>query len=280
MMNWIEGDVTVNGIRLHYYRSGEQKPPLVFVHGFTDNALYWTRAARALEQDWEVILYDARGHGQSQRAGGHFTDADRVNDLTGVIEALRLDRPAMIGHSMGGATVALAAAQHPGLSRGIILEDPAWYEPPTNETTEAAAQRHTRQSAELDAWRTWVQDLQTGTFEEGLEKIRANNPGWAEMDAELSLNARRQVEIGLFEYFPPARSPWRSILPKITCPILLLLGDNPERSAILTVEQAREAAGLWRGGRWVQIAGAGHSIRYDQFERYLQAVRAFLQELH
>jgi pimeloyl-ACP methyl ester carboxylesterase len=58
-----------------------------------------------------------------------------------------------------------------------------------------------------------------------------------------------------------------------------LLGDNPQRSAILTVEQAEEAARLWRGGRWVQIAGAGHSIRYDQFERYLEAVSAFLKEL-
>jgi N-formylmaleamate deformylase len=279
MNNWQEGDVLVDHMRLHYYRSGTARPPLVFVHGFTDNALYWTRTARTLEADWEVVMYDARGHGLSQRAGGHFSDSDRVDDLLGVIQALGLVKPVLVGHSMGAATIALAAARYPDMGRAIILEDPAWYEPPPGESAEDAAKRLEKARGEVEEWRAWIQGLQASSRETGLAQIRTNSPKWSEIDQLLSFNSRLQVETSLFDHFPPEQSPWRSLLPKISCPILLLLGDNPQRSAIITVEQAAEAARLWQRGRWVQIAGAGHSIRYDQFESYLQVVQTFLGEL-
>jgi N-formylmaleamate deformylase len=267
MSGWIEDDIAVNGLRLHYYRSGEAKPPLVFVHGFTDNALYWTRLAEALQADWEVILYDARGHGKSDRTGGHFGDEERVGDLVGFLEALGIQKPALIGHSMGGATIAQAAAWHPGLARALVLEDPALYELPIDLTSET----------ENLAWRQWVEGLQAGPYEAGLEQIKANNPGWAPGDQVLSYNARRQMETALFDFYPLKQAPWHDVMSQIDCPVLLLIGDNPQRSAIITPEQAQEMARLWRRGRWVQIPGAGHSIRYDQFERYLSEVKAFLQ---
>lgn len=276
---WDEGKVHVNGLRLHYYRSGGHQPPLVFVHGFTDNGLYWTRAAQALAADWDVVMYDARGHGRSDRAGGRFSDAERVADLVGLIEALRLSRPALVGHSMGAATIAQAAAQFPELPRCVVLEDPAWYEPPEDESAVEAARRRAKRAAEIDAWRAWVQMLQTATHEEALAEMRAYAPNWAEDDLNRSLNARRQVELALFDAYPPEASPWRTVVPRIACPILLLLGDDRQRSAIVTPEQAQEAERLWRSGRWVQIRGAGHSLRYDQFDAYLDTVQTFLRSV-
>jgi pimeloyl-ACP methyl ester carboxylesterase len=279
MLNWFEGDLHTNGVRLHYYRSGSDQPPLVMVHGFTDNALYWTRAAQALAPEWDVILYDARGHGASDRTGGRFGDAERVGDLVGLVEALKLHRPGLMGHSMGGATIALVAAQHPELPRFVILEDPAWFEPPPGESAEEAAQRVAARSDEIAAWREWVRGLQNGSREFGLAQIRDRSPNWSEIDQNLSLNARLQVELAVFDSYPQQESPWRRVVSQIQCPILLLIGDNQERSAIITPEQAQEAATLWRKGRWVQIRGAGHSTRYDQFEQYIEAVKTFLREV-
>ena len=64
--SWSYGNVTANGITLQYYRTGDGTlPPLVLSHGFTDNGLFWTDLAHALEKDYDVIMYDLRGHGFS-----------------------------------------------------------------------------------------------------------------------------------------------------------------------------------------------------------------------
>ena len=65
MAHWHSGDVEANGIRLHYTRTGGTKPPLVLAHGLTDDGLCWTPVAEALEAEYDVIMVDARGHGQS-----------------------------------------------------------------------------------------------------------------------------------------------------------------------------------------------------------------------
>ena len=60
MATWTEHDILTNGIRLHYYRTGGDKSPLVLCHGFSDNGLCWTPLARELEADYDVIMVDAR----------------------------------------------------------------------------------------------------------------------------------------------------------------------------------------------------------------------------
>ena len=119
MNQWQQTDVRVNGVRLHVYRKANGKAPLLLAHGFTDNAQYWTRLAAALADDWDIIAYDVRGHGASDRAQGVFNDEQRANDLLGVLDALKIERPAAIGHSMGGSTIANAAAMRPGWFRAL-----------------------------------------------------------------------------------------------------------------------------------------------------------------
>jgi pimeloyl-ACP methyl ester carboxylesterase len=62
---WFTGDTLANGMKIHYHRTGGDKPALVLSHGSTGNGLFWTRVARALESDYDVIMYDQRGHGLS-----------------------------------------------------------------------------------------------------------------------------------------------------------------------------------------------------------------------
>ena len=63
MQNWQQGDISSNGIRIHYYRTGGvNKPPLILAHGFTDNGLCWTRTAEALMSEFDVVIVDARNH--------------------------------------------------------------------------------------------------------------------------------------------------------------------------------------------------------------------------
>ncbi len=278
MRNWVQGTCEVGDLTLRYFRSGGAQPPLVLVHGFTDSALYFTRAADVLAQTWDVIAYDCRGHGESSRANGHFSATDRVDDLLAVVDLLELERPAMMGHSMGAATIANAVARRPGLSRGIILEDPAWWETPADLSPEAKTQLEIDARARNTAWRDSIAAVQQGTWEEGLAWRRADSPTWTDEDVALSLQARFDVELDVFTYLPSVRSTWRDIVPRFDCPALLVLGET-DRGAIVSVANANEGQRLNPLLHWVHVVGAGHAVRYDQFEAFMKASLDFLGAL-
>src|SRR5437879_1516408 len=117
MSEWFSGDVKTNGLRMHYYRTGGEKPPLVLAHGATDSGLCWSRFARALESEYDVILPDARGHGLSDAPESGYTSSEHAADLAGIIDALGLQQPAVGGHSMGAGAVLCLIADYPDLAR-------------------------------------------------------------------------------------------------------------------------------------------------------------------
>jgi N-formylmaleamate deformylase len=275
MKSWSHGRCQGAGVSLHYFRSGGDLPPLVLVHGFTDNARYFTRLAEALSAAWDVVAYDARGHGQSDRANGAFNDTLRVADLVAVVSQLELDRPAMLGHSMGAATIALAVAATPSLSRGIVLEDPAWWEIPPMKDEDVVALGKARLERNAK-WRDDITEVQAMSREDGLAWRRKDGgANWSEQDVALSLDSRYDVELDLFTYYPQEEAPWKSSVAAWRCPSLLVLGDQ-SLGAIISAEQADEASALNANLQYVRIEGAGHAVRYDQFDRYIAAVRPFL----
>jgi N-formylmaleamate deformylase len=281
MSNFLEGYLLINNLTLHYYRTGGNKPSLVFVHGFTDNGLYWTRTVQALQADYDIVMVDARGHGQSDRSGGQFTELDRVSDLFGVIKALKLVRPGLIGHSMGGATISLAATRQDipkeYMPRFLILEDPAWLDTPQPDSEEEKLSMVQARQNYMNDWRKQVEYWQTATYEDALVDLRKEHLKWIDSDLHLSLNARRQVELGLFNLFSLERTPWREIVKNIQCPFLLIIGQQSQ-GGILSPEQANQAIKLNPLGQYVQIADVGHSIRFDCFEAYLAEVKKFLRD--
>ena len=72
----------------------------------------WRRAAaRFAQEGWHAISLDARGHGLSEAPQGAYTARVHAADLAGLIQALNLGKPALMGHSMGAATSATTAAR-------------------------------------------------------------------------------------------------------------------------------------------------------------------------
>ncbi len=120
---WETGTVRGDGVELQYYRAGSG-PPLVLAHGFYVNGRCWAPLLGDLAADFEVVAYDARGHGLSEAPESGYGIDERVADLVGVVRGLDLTDPVLLGHSMGAVTVAWAAATHPDLPRAVVLEDP------------------------------------------------------------------------------------------------------------------------------------------------------------
>jgi N-formylmaleamate deformylase len=267
MMQWRTSEIVANGIRTYYTRTGGDRPPLVLAHGMADSGLCWSRLARALEAEYDIIMPDARSHGLSQRSDGDYDSELLAEDLAGLIRALGLHQPVVGGHSMGAMTTVFLAASHPDLLRAAILEDPPFWPGNVRLTDEERRLRLAERRRDLE-------HDKVGGREALLARGRADNPLWAEEEFEPWLDSKMAVDSESLPLLSQVLN-WRQALSRITAPTLLLTGD-PERGAIMTPEIAEEVKELQPLVQMVRIRGAGHSIRREQFEPYLEAVRRFL----
>jgi N-formylmaleamate deformylase len=271
--DWQTGYVETNGLRLHYSRTGGLSPPVVLAHGVTDAGPCWTPVAEALAAEYDAIMVDARGHGHSDAPVRGYDPAEQADDLAGVITALELERPAVLGHSMGAATALVLAGAYPDLPGAILLEDPpVWWTGWT--VTPEATER-------LAGMRERFIGLMRKTREELLDGQRAEQPGWSEADLEPWADAKQRFSpnvLSVLDQDNAAGISWPETMRRITCPTLLITAD-PERGAIVTEESAAALKALVPHLEIAHIPEAGHSIRRDQLARFIDVSRAFLSEL-
>ena len=265
-MSWASHYIETNHIKLHYHRTGGDKPVLVLSHGITDSGLCWTRLVRALEADYDLIMVDARGHGLSARPESGYGTSDHAADLAGLVRALSLQQPALLGHSMGAATVASFGAAYPELAGRLLLEDPPWR--PVNDQSTAEERK-----ARMAEWRKSSIARQQQSHAEIMAAGRTRSPTWDEVEFAPWAEAKLQVSPHVFGF--RSSTAWSELIPNIQSPIALITGD-PNLGAIINAEMARDAAAANDKIQVIKIPGAGHNLRRDQFDKYLQAVRAFL----
>jgi pimeloyl-ACP methyl ester carboxylesterase len=110
------------GNRTMAYRRVGSGPPLVVLNGFAATKDDWDPTFLAhLASERELVLLDNRGMGESSNDGEGFTIRDLAEDVAGVIEALDLGRPAVLGWSMGGFVALALARGRPGLVAKLVL---------------------------------------------------------------------------------------------------------------------------------------------------------------
>ena len=269
MNHWQSASIDVDGVRLHYTRTsaGGSKPPVVLAHGFSDSGLCWTPVAQAIESDYDVIMVDARGHGLSDAPETGYGPVEHAADLHGVIAALDLQRPVVMGHSMGGATTYALAGLYPDVPGAILIEDAA--------PTIIAPPRVPGGNDRLAGIHSWIQTIKRQTPEEMIAAQRAMTPNWSEAEFGPWMDAKMRLSLNVLNRGDAAPIDWQVVLPHITCPALLITADL-EHGVGVTIEWAAEVQGLIPHLRVVHVPGAGHNIRRDQFARFIEVVRPFL----
>lgn len=274
MTTWQAGDIEAHGLQLHYTRTGGAKPPLVLAHGVGDDGLCWTTVAEALASEYDVIMVDARGHGRSAAPEQGYGPAAQAKDLAGVIAGLGLRQPIILGHSMGAMTTLTLAGVYPDMPRAILLEDPpSWWMP---QSADALDNRPSR--AQM---RAMMAALKRKTRDELIAEQRAVAPGWSDVEIERWADSKHRFSPNVLDIFNARVDTsvnWLEILPRITCPALLITAD-PARGALVTPGSAAALQSLIPQLRIAYIPEAGHSTRHDQLAHYLDVVRAFLAEL-
>lgn len=112
----------VNDIDLYYEISG-QGFPVVLAHGYCTSINLWGHQIPLLSQRYQVIAYDARGHGLSSAPAGkeHYTLQHLVQDMYALLRHLGISQAYIAGHSMGGATTAGFATKHPEMTKAALI---------------------------------------------------------------------------------------------------------------------------------------------------------------
>jgi N-formylmaleamate deformylase len=271
-LKYTEGDVQINGTKIHYYRTGKGRSPFVLLHGASDNGLCWTPVAEVLGESYDVIMPDAQGHGKSDRINPGKVES-QPDQVVGLLQKLGIQKPIIMGHSMGAGTTANIAAEQPELPRAIILEDPAWMDAESL-TPEVEAQRARQRES---FFKTFSENTRR-TREELIAQCRKANPRWSEGEIIPWAEAKLQFDPALFANMPVNFPSYEGQVPRMICPALLITSDG----GIVQPAVAKRAATLWKAKspfRSVQIKGAGHNIRRDQFAAFMEAVQSFLKEV-
>lgn len=138
-----------SGIRLHYQQVGSG-PDLVLVHGLTGNLAVWhLQMVPLLMHRFRVLTYDLRGHGYSDVPAEGYTPDDMAGDLLELLDALGIDRAAVVGHSYGADTALYFAHHHPDRVSAVVAIEAA-----------LPAMIHRRAREDWPGWRYWTDVLE------------------------------------------------------------------------------------------------------------------------
>jgi N-formylmaleamate deformylase len=266
---WVRTD---DGLRLHvldYGDSGDEaggpddRIPALILPGITSPAITFDFVAREVTDLVRPLVLDVRGRGLSDCGDGYTLD-DYARDTEQVIRRLGLERPLLLGHSMGARIAAATAARGRVSVAGSVLVDPPMSGPGRDPypTTLAAflgqldqARRGTDADEVARSWPRWPRPEQ---------ELRAR---WlASCDREAIAATHRGFEEE--DFF----ADW----PRVPAPCVLIRGGD---SPVVTAEGAAEAARTNPGAEIDSVPGAGHMVFWDEPAAGLARLRAALQTM-
>ena len=219
-------------------------PPVVLVHGQVVSSRYMEPLAERLAARTRVFVPDLPGFGKSAKPRETY-DVPRLADaLLGVLDACALDRPVLVGNSMGCQIAAELAAAHPERVSQLVLQGP---------TVDRHAQSGITQ---------FVRWLRAGRFERP-------SLAWVLALDYVAAGARRTVQT----YRALLNHRIERLLPRISVPTLVVRGN---RDPIVPESWAQEVTSLLPEGSLVVIPGGGHTLSYSAPLELSRVVLAFM----
>ncbi|HSW17520.1 MAG TPA: alpha/beta hydrolase [Ramlibacter sp.] len=253
--------VVANGVRLHYVRFGQGRAPLVLLPGITSPAATWEFVAQALASRNDVYVIDIRGRGLSQGGAelGYRLD-DYAADAAGLIQALGLAAPAVLGHSMGARIAVRLAARYPDMVGKLVLADPPVSGPGRRPYPIPLS--------------FYLESLDTVARGLGYEEMKKGLP-WSEEKLDLRMEwlptCDRHAIIESYRSFH--EEDIHGNLGDIAAPTLLLYA---QRGGTVSDEEAVELSSAIGRCDMKRIDDAGHMIPWDQLDAFVEAVQGFV----
>ena len=297
---WSDGYVYANGIRIHYYHAtpAPGKPVMVMVHGISDIGLSWTTLTWKLQDAYDIYMVDTRGHGLSDPFTPNDDGDTLVQDVVAFLHTMKFEKPILMGHSMGAATVMKLGAAHPDLAKAIIMLDPilrpfgppppprpaasssstAGNQPETSSKPAQPAPAADRRPRGIFGTPETLVATNNSSFDELVATCHRQTPKWDMVDCQYWALSKKQYHGAYTTEAQDVMSGVMRIgdsLAKITVPALILKADaSPE-----VRKSNEETARVMQHGKLVHIDGAGHNLHHDELKRTMEVLNEFLSTL-
>lgn len=253
--------VETNGITVHYLDEG-QGPPFVWLPGEGEHAAIALRAHRPLLDRYRVIAVDPRGQGGTTAfvTAASFAPSLLVEDLRGLLDALRLQRPVVGGHARGARAALEFARARPERVGAVVA-----VAPPVLEA------HGTRQEFYLRAARR-LREEGIEPFLRTLPSAPRNPQRRAEWEDHLRA-AGPETLAAQYEALAELR-PLTDDTAGLTMPVLVVCGEHDR-----LLEDARALAGAIASARLAVIPGVGHAPFHEAPGQYVATIEPFLAEV-
>lgn len=259
-----------NGIELYYEVHGAGKP-LVLISGLGYSLWQWHRMVPLLGEHFQVVTFDNRGVGQSDKPAGPYSAQMLAADTAGLLDALNIEKAVVLGHSMGGFVAQSMALDFPQRAEKLILC-----------STNFGGPHHIPVTPEAMKVLADVTSDPLTRFKNGLSVSTA--PGWAEKNPGMieewvkwrvvnpiePAHYQSQMAIGLG--LMPEAAAFEDKLPRINVPTLILFGAHdkvvPPANADLLAQKIADS-------RVVILPDAGHFFPIEIPEAASRAITDF-----
>lgn len=265
----------IEGVRLRAIDEGEGTAILA-LHGFTGNAATMSEVAEGLATSARVVRLELVGHGRSAAPDSveHYTMAACVRQVLGITKALGLDRPHVVGYSMGGRT-ALSAASDPASSfRSLTLigatagiEDVAAREQRIR-ADERLAERIERAGIEAFVEEWMALPLFASQERLGESKLAASRSQRLGNSSHGLAQSLRGMGAG-------AQPPIHERLASIQIPVLLVVGEEDQKFRDIAIDLEARLP----NARRIVIPNAGHAVHLEAPDAFRSVLFDFLHEV-
>ncbi len=267
--------VEIKGAKVHYLEWGSNKnPSVIMLHGNHAHAYWFQFIGALLSEKYHFVVMSFSGMGDSDWRSRYERNTF-VNDVWGVVEETKLDRPLIVGHSFGGMIALLTAGKFSSKMSGLLLVDYI-INPP---------EKH------VEWYEDWPKSKPPkirNSKEDLLNRFRLMPPQECinqfllDYIAEKSI---RKTELGWSWTFDPTTydnlvigKDHLEILNKIQCPIAFFYGENSiEFEVNIGVKQMKEI--LPKGSPVVELKNAQHHMMLDQPITFTDELDKLIQEL-
>lgn len=250
-------------------KSGNGNQPIIFIPGFASSGAVWNETVDALKNDYTCYVLTMAGFA-GEKPEDNPTFENWKNEIARYIADRKIEKPIIVGHSMGGALALGIAADYPNLPRKIVVVDalpclmaltqPDFKANPDNDCTEM-----------IDQISAMSQEQFTQMQNMSVARLSTNESKHAEILA-WSLNSDRQTFAKMYCDF--SNTDLRERIQQVTAPSLILLEPFFKNMETAINEQYKNL-----GQTRMEYANKGlHFVMYDDTDWYLSQLKDFIKE--
>jgi esterase len=271
-------NIVLRQMRFHFLEWGNPSAPtIVLLHGGHQSAHSWDLVSLHLAQKYHVLALDQRGHGDSEWARDvDYSNYQMSEDALAFMDTMKLEKPILMGHSMGGRNSMLLTRKDPNRISGLIIVDVG---PEVSERGRAMIAGFVQQNQEFDDLEAFAANVRKYDPYRSMEHIertvkynmlkRADGKYVSKCDS----NPRR---LGIVRGTGPMDNITLDDARKFDLPVMIVRGEN---SNILAPDGAERFRDALPNGTLVTVPNCGHNVHGQNTLGFIGAIGGFLESL-